>query len=98
MEARFGAGAVIINRFKTDHLKIYIMSKHSKKTEREERDKAVERVSTPNRTDQDANADTGGTTDMDSSIRKKHSTGTGSGMATKRSVSGSDFDGQVVDQ
>jgi hypothetical protein len=50
------------------------------------------------RADQDANADRGGTTDLDSTIRRGHSTGTGSGLSSKTSVTGSDLDGQVKDQ
>jgi hypothetical protein len=55
-------------------------------------------VNEPEITDQDANADRGGTTDMDSGIRKTHSPGMGSGIGSKREATGSDFDGQVADQ
>ena len=72
------------------------MTKHSK--DRSENKKDLERTIDAGRTEQVANADRGGTTDMDSTIRKTHRTGTGSGMATKRFVTGSDFDGQVKDQ
>ncbi|HEU0110949.1 MAG TPA: hypothetical protein VFQ73_08745 [Flavisolibacter sp.] len=64
----------------------------------EKRNTKLEEAVTPSRTDQDANADRGGTTDMDSAIRKDTRNSTGSGMASKTSVTGSDFDGQVVDQ
>lgn len=50
------------------------------------------------RADQDANADRGGTSDLDNITRRTHSTGTGSGLSTKRNVTGSDLDGQVADQ
>ena len=50
------------------------------------------------RSDQDANADRGGTTDMDSSVRKDNRNSTGSGLSSKSNVTGSDFDGQVADQ
>lgn len=50
------------------------------------------------RADQDANADRGGTADLDNITRRTHSTGTGSGISTKRGVTGSDLDGQVADQ
>ena len=52
----------------------------------------------PARSDQDANADRGGTTDMDSSVRKDIRNSTGSGLGSKSNVTGSDFDGQVTDQ
>jgi hypothetical protein len=71
----------------------------SKQKNREhKKDNAVERAIGAGRAEQDANADRGGTTDMDSIIRKTHSTGSGSGISTKRFVTGSDFDGQVKDQ
>lgn len=50
------------------------------------------------RADQDANADRGGTADLDNLTRRTHSPGSGSGMSTKRGVTGSDLDGQVADQ
>jgi hypothetical protein len=74
------------------------MSKHSKDRSKNKRDEAIERTIGADRAEQDANADRGGTTDMDSVIRKTHTTGTGSGISTKRFVTGSDFDGQVKDQ
>ena len=75
------------------------MSKHSNDRSKNERDEAIERTIGADRAEQDANADSsGGTTDMDSVIRKTHTTGSGSGMSTKRFVTGSDFDGQVKDQ
>jgi hypothetical protein len=74
------------------------MSKHSKEQSKNKRDEALENTIGANRAEQDANADRGGTTDMDSVIRKTHTTGTGSGLASKRFVTGSDFDGQVKDQ
>lgn len=74
------------------------MAKHSKDRTKNENDAAIERTIGANRAEQDANADRGGTTDMDSTIRKTHSTGRGSGISTKRFVTGSDFDGQVKDQ
>ena len=74
------------------------MTKHSKDRANTQNDDAVERTIGAGRAEQDANADRGGTTDMDSVIRKTHSTGSGSGISTKRTVTGSDFDGQVKDQ
>jgi hypothetical protein len=50
------------------------------------------------RADQDANADRGGTSDLDNLTRRTHSVGSGSGISTKRNVTGSDLDGQVADQ
>jgi hypothetical protein len=52
---------------------------------------------------QDASASRGGTTDMDhrshrGATGETHNNSAGSGMASKTSVTGSDFDGQVVDQ
>ena len=74
------------------------MSRHSNEELEKGKGKAVTQAQDPARSDQDANADRGGTTDLDSSIRKTHTAGSGSGMGTKRGVTGSDFDGQVTDQ
>jgi len=74
------------------------MSKHSHERSKNKKNIDTEKAIGTERTDQDANADRGGTTDMDSAIRKTHYTGSGSGIGTKRFVTGSDFDGQVKDQ
>lgn len=74
------------------------MSQKSNDRNSDKRNEDVERAIGAGKAGQDANADRGGTTDMDSTIRKTHSTGSGSGISTKREISGSDFDGQVVDQ
>ena len=73
------------------------MDKHSKEQEGS-KDTGIDRLSSPGRTDQDANADRGGTSDMDSSVRKDTGNSAGSGISTKTNVTGSDFDGQVTDQ
>lgn len=74
------------------------MSKHSRDNSDSSRNEKLENTIGADRAEQDANADRGGTTDMDSVTRKTHSTGTGSGISTKTFVTGSDFDGQVADQ
>lgn len=74
------------------------MSRKSNDRKSDERSEELENTIGAGTAEQDTNADRGGTTDMDSTIRKTHSTGSGSGISTKREVSGSDFDGQVVDQ
>jgi hypothetical protein len=74
------------------------MEKHSNEPAKHKKLKDVEETIGAGRAEQDANADRGGTADMDSSIRKTHSTGKGSGISTKTFVTGSDFDGQVQDQ
>lgn len=63
-----------------------------------QRNEKLEETIGANRAAQDANADSGGTTDMDSTIRKSAAGGTGSGLSSKTAVTGSDFDGQVSDQ
>lgn len=50
------------------------------------------------RNDEGVSNDRGGTADLDGIVRRSHSTGTGSGMASKQGVTGSDLDGQVADQ
>jgi hypothetical protein len=75
-----------------------IMSQKSNERKSDKRNEDIENTIGAGKAEQDANADRGGTTDMDSTIRKTHSTGSGSGVSTKREVSGSDFDGQVMDQ
>jgi len=73
------------------------MSKHSNEQTGKKSTK-LQDMDSPLRNDQDANADRGGTTDMDSVVRKDHRNSTGSGIGSKTNVTGSDFDGQVADQ
>lgn len=60
--------------------------------------RSSEELTSSNRDHQNASANRGGTTDMGSEAmvnRSNPGSGRGSGITTKRSVTGSDYDGQV---
>ena len=68
-------------------------SENEKNQKHSERDKRQ-----PFNEHENASANRGGTTDMDEdalTISRGNRTSRGSGMSTKRSVTGSDYDGQV---
>ena len=50
------------------------------------------------RSDQDANADAGGLSDLTGATRRDTRNSTGSGIHSKSNVTGSDLDGQIADQ